>query len=84
MRTVSTLMGMAAVAGLLVGAPVLAKSGKTSTPKVTCKQINAATTSGKTAEEVATELKVSPERVKSCGAHSTSTHHHTQKQKPAS
>ena len=84
MKTVSALMGMAAIVGLLVGTPALAKSSKTGTPKVSCKQIHAAMSSGKTAEEVATELKVSPEHVKSCGTAPASTHHHTSQPKPAS
>jgi hypothetical protein len=76
---------MAAIAGLLVGAPAFAKSGKNGPPKVSCKQINAAMTSGKTADDVATDLKVSPERVKSCGSHPAAKHHYPhQKQKPAS
>ena len=79
MKTVSTWMGMAAVAGLLIGTPALAKSAKGGAPKVTCKQINAAKAGGKSDEDIATDLKTTPERVKSCGTHSTTAKHHTAK-----
>lgn len=85
MKTVSTWMGMAAVAGLLIGTPAIAKTAKGGTPKVTCKQINAAKAGGKSDEDVATELNVTAERVKSCGTHSTTTKkHHTTTKKSGS
>jgi hypothetical protein len=84
MRTVSTWMGLAAVAGLLIGTPAIAKTAKGGTPKVTCKQINAAKAGGKSDEDVATELNVTPERIKSCGTHSATAKHHTATKKPGS
>jgi hypothetical protein len=76
MKTLSGLLSVVAVAGLVIASPVLAKTAKSGTPKVTCKQINAAVASGKSADDVATELNVSPERVKSCGTPSAKQHHH--------
>ena len=54
-----------AVAGMLAASPVLAKTPMKHKP-VTCKQIQEAIKSGKSAEDVAKELKVSAARVKHC------------------
>ena len=81
MKMVSGFLTVAAAAGLLVGTPAIAKTAKGGTPKVTCKQINAAKAGGKSDEDVATALNVTPERVKSCGAHTATAKHHPTKKK---
>jgi DNA-binding NarL/FixJ family response regulator len=61
---------VAAVVGtLLLGVAVAGAK----TPRVTCKQIQDALQSGKTAAEVAKELKVSEARVKRCSSTTSST-----------
>jgi hypothetical protein len=52
-------------AGSLVGSPVLAAK-KAARHTVTCKQIKDAMDSGKSADDVAKDLKVSAARVKNC------------------
>ena len=56
-------------AGLLAAAPVsAAKKHSTHPAASTCKQIKDAVASGKSEDDVAKDLKVSPEQVKKCTA----------------
>jgi hypothetical protein len=55
-------------AAALAGSPALAAKHATHHSTVSCKQIKEAVDSGKSADEVAKDLKVSASRVKSCTA----------------
>jgi len=57
---------LAAVSLGVVPAGATTAKHKAHTPRVSCKQIKDAIASGKSAEDVAKELKVSAGRVKSC------------------
>jgi len=73
MRSGLLFVSVLAVASL-VGSPVLARAKQAAQPKVSCKEIKDAVAGGKTADEVAKDLKVSASRVKSCTA-PPATHH---------
>jgi len=68
---------VAALAAVSLGAtPAVAKTPKRRihSPKVSCTEIRDAITSGKSADQVAKDLKVSETRVKSCTTATQSVH----------
>jgi hypothetical protein len=70
MRRISTGLVAFLIAVSLGAAPAAATTAKhkARTPKVSCTQIKDAIASGKSADDVAKELKVSATRVKTCTA----------------
>ena len=77
MKTIGLSLLCALTALALVTSPALAAKKKASGP--TCTQIREAMKSGKTAEEVEKDLKVSASHVKNCTAPSTKHHKTTHK-----
>jgi DNA-binding CsgD family transcriptional regulator len=67
-------LGSLLAATALVGSPALAAK-RAVRHTVSCKQINEAIASGKSAEDVAKDLNVSSARVKSCAAPAARHHH---------
>jgi hypothetical protein len=67
MRSGSLIVAALAL-GALVASPALAHKKKAAHPAVSCKDIKEAMGAGKTADEVAKDLKTTPARVKSCTA----------------
>ena len=60
------MVGAAMMVVAFAGTPALAH--KSTSPKVSCKEIKDAMAAGKTAEDVEKDMKVSASRVKSCTA----------------
>ena len=77
MKTIGWTVLSALTALALVGSPAFATKHKA--PSVSCKQIKDAMASGKTAEEVEKDLKVSASHVKNCTEPSTKHHKTTHK-----
>jgi hypothetical protein len=62
------------VVGSLVASPALAHK-KAKQPAVSCKEIKDAMAAGKTADDVAKDLKTTAKRVKTCTAPAPAKHH---------
>jgi hypothetical protein len=71
-------LGCLVAAAAVAGSPVLAAK-KATHHTVSCKEIKDAVAAGKTADEVAKDLKVSASRVKTCTTPSTKHHKTTHK-----
>jgi len=81
-KRISVVVVSLLVIGSLLASPAVARK-RAARHTVSCKQIKEAVASGKSAEDVAKEMKVSEARVKACTAPPVKHHRRHRSSKPA-